>query len=58
VLGIVYFDFTGQLPSSRVIVVFSFCLSLFGLRLSEHLGLRLSLVGHVCFHHCIFLVFV
>ena len=53
-LGIVYFDFTGQLFSPRVIVMFDFCLSSFGFCLISHLGLRLSLVGHICFQHCIY----
>jgi len=50
-LGIVYFDVTGQLFSPRVVIVFDFHLSPFGLRLSHHLGLRLSLLGHVCFQY-------
>ena len=48
-LGIVYFDFIGQLFSLRVVIVFGFRLSPFGLCLSQHLGMRLSLVDHVCF---------
>jgi len=54
VFDIVYFNFIRQLFSPLVVVVFSFCLSPFELRLSQYLGLRLSLVGHVCFQHYIF----
>ena len=49
VVHIVYFNFAGQLFSPRVIIVFGFRLSLLGLRLSQYLDLRLSLVGHVYF---------
>ena len=52
-LGVVYFDFTGQLFSPCVVLVFGFHLSPFGLRLSPYLGLRLSLIGHVYFQYCI-----
>jgi len=33
--NIVYFDFIGQLFSSHIVVMFDFCLSPFGLRLSQ-----------------------
>ena len=56
-LGIVYFDFIGQLFNPRVIIMFGFCLSSFRLRLSQHLGLRLNLVRHVSFQHCFFVAF-
>ena len=53
VFDIVYFNFIGQLFSPHVIVVFDFRLSSFRLHLGQYLGLRLSLVGYVYFHHCI-----
>ena len=56
IIDIVYFDFIGQLFSPRVVVVIDFCLSSFGLRLGQYLGLRLSLVCHVYFQHFIYFV--
>ena len=56
--GIIYFDFTGQLFSLHVVVMFGFSLSLFGLRLNQYLGLRLNLVGHFYFQHCICFCFL
>jgi len=56
-LDIIYFDFTGQLVSPRIVVVFNFRLNPFGLRLGKYLGLRLSLIGHVYFQLLYFVAF-
>jgi len=47
--------FTGQLFNSRVVIVFGFHLSPFGLHLNQYLGLRLCLIGYIYFQHFIYL---